>query len=141
MIKDPQGGEIKELHATYDPASKGGKSPDGRKVKGTLHWVSASKGIKAEVRLYDRLFDDPDPAGKKDGTDFKEFLNPGSLNILQECYVEPSLQDFPRETRFQFERLGYFCYDYDSKADHLVFNRTVSLKDTWAKIENTGNQE
>ena len=135
VIKD-ETGEITELHCTYDPASKGGNSPDGRKVKSTLHWVSAKHAVKSEVRLYDRLFNDEDPAGHKD-VDFKEFLNPDSLKILPECYVEPFVEGAKPLDHFQFERLGYFCLDYDSTIKKPVFNRTVSLRDSWVKAQNS----
>jgi glutaminyl-tRNA synthetase len=135
VIKDEKTGEIKELHCTYDPATKGGNSPDGRKVKATLHWISAEHAIDAEVRLYDRLFVRPDPAAEKD-VDYKTFLNPGSLEVLQFCKLEPGLKNAVAGERFQFERQGYFCVDsVDSKPDFLVFNRTVPLRDSWAKIE------
>ena len=134
-IKDPNTGEIVELHCTYDPATRGGDAPDGRKVKSTLHWVSAQHAIDAEVRLYDRLFNVPDPAGDKE-KDFKEFLNPNSLEILHNCKLEPSLASAKVGENYQFERLGYFCVDSKySRPEKLVFNRTVSLKDAWAKIE------
>ncbi|MGC9355357.1 MAG: glutamine--tRNA ligase/YqeY domain fusion protein [Mariniphaga sp.] len=135
VIKD-KNGKITELHCTYDPASKGGNSPDGRKVKATLHWVSAKHAVKSEVRLYDRLFNDEDPAGHKD-VDFKEFLNPGSLKILPECYLEPSVKEAKPLDHFQFERLGYFNLDYDSTAEKPVFNRTVPLRDSWIKKQNS----
>src|SRR5690554_2799089 len=131
VIKD-ENGEIIELHCTYDPESKGGNSPDGRKVKATLHWVSVKHAVKAEVRLYDRLFNDEDPAGHKD-VDFKTFLNPDSLKVLPECYIEPFVLDALPLDNFQFERLGYFNLDYDSTPDKPVFNRTVPLRDSWAK--------
>lgn len=131
VVKDDQG-EIIELHCTYDPASRGGNSPDGRKVKGTLHWVSATENVEAEVRLYDRLFLDEDPNGHKD-RDFKEFMNPNSLTVLDKCYIEPFVKDSKALDSFQFERLGYFNVDSDSKADKLVFNRTAQLRDNWAK--------
>lgn len=138
VIKDEQG-EITELRCTYDPASKGGWAPDGRKVRGTLHWLSAKHALDAEVRLYDRLFTAPEPAGDKE-KDFLEFLNPNSLAVLTGCKVEPSLAHAEPGSRFQFERHGYFCVDSkDSKPSKLVFNRTVSLKDTWAKIEGAGS--
>ena len=121
-------GEIAELHCTYDPETKGGNSPDGRKVKATLHWVAVSQAVKAEVRLYDRLFTDPDPAGHKD-VDLLEFLNPDSLKVLTECYIEPFVKKAKPLDNFQFERLGYFNIDPDSTVDKIVFNRTVSLKD------------
>jgi len=128
-------GEITELHCTYDPASRGGNSPDGRKVKATLHWVSVKHAQKAEVRLYDRLFNDEDPGGHKD-VDFKEFMNGDSLEVLPECYVEPFVKGSKPLSHFQFERLGYFNVDPDSIEANLVFNRTVPLRDTWAKFKN-----
>jgi len=127
-------GNVTEILCTYDPETKSG-SGINRKVKGILHWVSADKCIDAEVRLYDRLFNDEDPAGHKD-TDFKEFLNPDSLEILPNCKLEPSLATAKPEDKFQFQRLGYFCVDKESSADKLIFNRTVSLKDSWAKKSN-----
>ena len=133
VIKD-ENGEITELHCTYDPASRGGNSPDGRKVKATLHWVSAKHTVKAEVRLYDRLFNDEDPGGHKD-VDFKEFLNPESLKVLPECYLEPFVKDAKPLDHFQFERLGYFNVDFDSSPERAVFNRTVPLRDSWAKMQ------
>jgi glutaminyl-tRNA synthetase len=125
-------GEIVEIHCTYDPETKGGNAPDGRKVKATLHWVAAGQAIKAEVRLYDRLFTDADPSGHKE-KDFLEFLNPDSLKVLSECYVEPFVKTGKPLDSFQFERLGYFNIDPDSTADQLVFNRIVSLKDGFKK--------
>jgi glutaminyl-tRNA synthetase len=133
VVKNEQG-IITELHCTYDPASRGGNSPDGRKVKATLHWVSAKHAVKSEVRLYDRLFNDPEPDGH--GTDFLEFINPESLKILSECYVEPFVKNAKPLDHFQFERLGYFNLDYDTASDKPVFNRTVQLKDSWAKEQN-----
>jgi glutaminyl-tRNA synthetase len=135
-VKDPKTGEIVELRCTYDPATRGGDAPDGRKVKATLHWVSAAHAIDAEVRLYDRLFNSEVPGA--DGRDWKESLNPNSLEVLTGCKVEPGMAGAAPETRVQFERLGYFCVDPDSKDGRLVFNRTVSLRDTWAKIEARG---
>jgi glutaminyl-tRNA synthetase len=134
IVKNDKG-EITELHCTYDPASKGGNSPDGRKVKATLHWVSAKHAVKSEVRLYDRLFIDEDPDGHKD-VDFKEFLNPDSLQILSECYLEPFVKDAKPLDHFQFERLGYFNLDNDSTSGKPVFNRTVPLRDSWTKAQN-----
>jgi len=131
FVKNEQG-EIVELHCTYDPATKGGNSPDGRKVKATLHWVAVAQAVKAEVRLYDRLFTDADPAGHKD-KDLLEFLNPDSLKVLTACYVEPFVKNAKPLTNFQFERLGYFNIDPDSTPDQMVFNRTVSLKDSCKK--------
>ena len=135
VVKDEQTGEVVELHCTYDPATRGGSSPDGRKVKATLHWVSAEHARAAEVRLYDHLFTKPDPDQVEEGTDYKANLNPHSIQTLTSCRVEPSLAGAAPGTRYQFERQGYFCVDADSKADTLVFNRTASLRDTWAKIE------
>jgi len=134
VVKD-QHGKVIELHCTYDPQTRGGDSPDGRKVKGTLHWVSASHSLEAEVRLYDRLFTVENPLDVEEGEDFMASLNPNSLETLTSCRVEPSLADAPPGSRYQFERQGYFCVDPDSTDGKLVFNRTVSLRDTWAKIE------
>ena len=131
VIKDANG-EITEIHCTYDPASRGGNSPDGRKVKSTIHWVSATENVEAEVRLYDRLFSDEEPDGHKD-IDFKEFMNHDSLQVLPKCYIEPFVKNAKVLDHFQFERLGYFNIDQDSTSEKLVFNRTVQLKDTWAK--------
>ena len=139
VIKDEKTGEIKELHCTYDPASRGGNSPDGRKVKGTLHWVSAAHSLEAEVRLYDRLFRVANPSEEGGDVGFKAHLNPDSLETLTGCRVEPSLQGAAPGSFYQFERQGYFCVDrVDSRAGRLVFNRTVSLRDSWAKIEKAG---
>ena len=135
VVKDPATGEVTELRCTYDPATRGGDSPDGRKVKATLHWVSAAHAIEAEVRLYDHLFSTPDPADVPEGVDYKTNLNPNSLEMLTGCKLEPSVASAQPGYRCQFERHGYFCVDPDSKPGRLVFNRTVSLKDTWAKIE------
>ncbi|HEY92886.1 MAG TPA: glutamine--tRNA ligase/YqeY domain fusion protein [Dehalococcoidia bacterium] len=135
VLKDEQSGEVVELRCTYDPATRGGDSPDGRKVKATLHWVSAEHALEAEVRLYDHLFSKEDPTDVEDGTNFKAYLNPNSLEILSSCRVEPSLAGATPGSRYQFERQGYFCIDPDSSAGKIVFNRTVPLRDTWAKIE------
>lgn len=136
VVKDKRTGEIIELHCSYDPATRGGGALDGRKVKATLHWVSARHALEAEVRLYDHLFIKPDPDDVEEGADFKSNLNPNSLGILKSCRVEPSLKDATPGSCYQFERLGYFCADtVDSSEERLVFNRTVSLRDTWAKIE------
>jgi len=138
VVKDEKTGELIELHCTYDPETRGGWSDDGRKVRGTLHWVSAAHSIEAEVRLYDHLFLKPNPGDEKDGSDFKDHLNPNSLETLTSCRVEPGLADAVPGMGLQFLRLGYFCVDsVDSSADRLVFNRTVTLRDTWAKIEKT----
>jgi glutaminyl-tRNA synthetase len=130
-------GNVVELKCTYDPATKGGYAPDGRKVKSTIHWVSAADAVDAEVRLYNKLFTVRDPLDQK-GEDFKKFLNPQSLEVLQKCKVEPAVRSCKPLDRFQFERLGYFCVDHDSKAEHLVLNRTVELRDTWSKIQGAG---
>ena len=132
VIKDPITGAIQELHCTYDAATKGGNTPDGRKVKGTIHWVAAKHAAKAEVRLYDRLFTAANPTADKD-VDFKTLLNPNSLTVLPECLVEPSLVQAQVQASFQFERLGYFCVDAASSSQQLIFNRTVTLKDSWNK--------
>ena len=134
VVKDEKG-EIVELRCTYDPATRGGNAPDGRKVKSTIHWVSAAHAATAEVRLYDRLFTHENPGLEKDGVEFTSYLNPASLEILRDCRVEPSLKAAAPETRYQFERQGYFCADAVDGKDRLVFNRTVSLKDAWARIE------
>jgi len=131
--KNKNTGIIEEVYCTYDPATKSGEGNSAKKVKGTLHWVTVRNAVDAEVRLYDRLFDHEDPAGQKDD-DYRKFLNPDSLKILKGCKVEPSLRSAKPLDKFQFQRLGYFCVDYDSTADTPVFNRTVPLKDTWAKI-------
>jgi glutaminyl-tRNA synthetase len=133
VVKDEHTGEVVELHCTYDPATRGGNTPDGRKVKGTIHWVSALHAVKAEVRLYDRLFTEENPGDVEGGCE--SVLNPNSLEVLT-GYVEPSLAKATPTSRYQFERLGYFCVDSnDSSAERLVFNRTVALRDSWAKIE------
>ncbi|MDX9772021.1 MAG: glutamine--tRNA ligase/YqeY domain fusion protein [Bacteroidales bacterium] len=132
LVKNSEG-EITEVHCTYDPETKSGGPQADRRVKGTLHWVSAAHALNAEVRLYDRLFSDEDPSGHKD-TDAREFLNPDSLTVIKDCKVEPSLVDAGPLTRVQFQRVGYFCVDYDSRPGMLVFNRTVGLKDTWARL-------
>jgi len=134
VVKD-ENGEVIELHCIYDPATRGGDSPDGRKVRGTLHWVSAVHSLEAEVRLYDQLFLKPDPDDVEEGSDFTANLNPNSLEVLTECRVEPGLAGVAPGSRYQFERQGYFCVDPDSRDGKLVFNRTVPLRDTWAKIE------
>jgi len=129
-------GNVVELHCTYDPATRGGDAPDGRKVKATIHWVSAQHALPAEVRLYDRLFNRPNPEDvDEESQDFRANINPDSLQVLNPCYVEPDLVEAQPGERFQFERQGYFCVDKDSAPGRLVFNRTVPLKDTWAKIE------
>ena len=134
VVKD-ENGRVVELHCTYDPATRGGDAPDGRKVKSTLHWVSAQHSLQARVQLYDHLFTKKNPDDAPEGEDFKSNLNPNSLQVLTNCRVEPSLADSKPLSRYQFERLGYFCVDPDSSNDLLIFNRTVSLRDTWAKIQ------
>jgi len=134
-VKDPETGEVTALHCTYDPLTRGGDAPDGRKVRGTLHWVSASHALAAEVRLYDHLFLKENPNAVEEAKDFSDYINTNSLKKLTNCMVEPGLATAAPGDRFQFERLGYFCVDTkDSKAGDLVFNRTVTLRDTWAKI-------
>jgi len=135
VVKDEKTGEVVELRCTYDPATRGGDAPDGRKVKATLHWVSASHALNAEVRLYDYLFAKETP-GEESG-DFKTDISPNSLEVLKNCFVEPGLAGAEPGSRYQFERLGYFCIDQDSSASELVFSRIVTLKDTWAKVEKT----
>ena len=135
VVKNDQTGEVMELRCTYDPATRGGDSPDGRKVKSTLHWVSASHALEAEVRMYDHLFTKPDPNDVEEGLDFKSCINPDSLVTLTSCRVEPCLAGTEPRSFYQFERQGYFCADIDSSEDKLIFNRTVTLRDTWAKIE------
>jgi glutaminyl-tRNA synthetase len=130
-----ENGEVVEVHCTYDPATRGGNAPDGRKVKSTIHWVSAENAIDAEVRNYDKLFVKEDPNQVEEGQEFTANLNPNSLEVIANAKLEPSLANAPVEARYQFERLGYFCVDSDSKPGHPVFNRTVALKDTWAKVE------
>ena len=128
-------GSLVEVHCTYDPASRGGNSPDGRKVKSTIHWVSTRHALSAEIRLYDRLFIKPDPGDYPEGASFLDNLNPNSLEIIADAKLEPSLAEAKPEDRYQFERVGYFCVDPESNPGKLVFNRTLALKDTWAKIE------
>ena len=137
VIKD-EAGNITELHCTYDPATRGGDAPDGRKVKATLHWVSAAHALEAEARLYSYLFTQPFPEDAEDGADFLANLNPNSLEVLAACKIEPSVQGAPAGSRYQFERQGYFCVDPDSTPERLVFNRTVALRDTWAKVQQKG---
>ena len=134
VVKDDDG-EITEIRCTIDPETRGGSAPDGRPVKGTLHWVSAPHALDVEVRLYDRLFNHPFPLDVKEGESFLDHLNPDSLQVLSGAKAEPSLHDAKPGDRFQFERVGYFYVDPDSRDDKLVFNRTISLRDSWAKIE------
>jgi len=134
-VKDAKTGEVKEVHCTYDPETKSGFAPDGRKVDATIHWLSAAHSLPAEVRLYDRLFRVANPMGGSEGADFTKFLNPQSLEVLKSCRIEPSMKDAPVGTRYQFERLGYFCVDAaDSSAESIICNRIVTLRDTWAKV-------
>jgi glutaminyl-tRNA synthetase len=136
VVKDKNTGKITQLHCTYDPATKGGDAPDGRKVKATIHWVSAQHAIEAEVRLYDNLFLVRDPSELPEGADFKTNLNPDSLQVLKSCRLEPILKDAAAGARYQFERQGYFCADIkDSSGQAPVFNRIVTLRDAWTKIE------
>ena len=136
VVKDPDGNII-EIHCTYDPKTRGGSSPDGRRVKGTIHWVSARHCITGEVRLYDRLFTVPVPESNEEGKDYKEYINPDSLKIIKDARLEPSLENAEKGMNYQFERLGYFFLDsVDSTAESMVFNRTVTLRDTWGKISN-----
>jgi glutaminyl-tRNA synthetase len=136
VIKDESSGEVIELRCTYDPATRGGDAPDGRKVKATLHWVSAEHAIGAEVRLYDNLFTKENPMDVEEGKDFKDYIRSDSLEVLTSCRVEPGLAEASPGDRFQFERMGYFCLDtVDSAPGRLVFNRTVTLRDQWAKIQ------
>jgi glutaminyl-tRNA synthetase len=135
VIKNDEG-EVVELHCTYDPETKGGNAPDGRKVKATIHWVSAKYAIKREVRLYDRLFTVPEPESNKEEKEFTEFLNPESLTVLKDCYLEPSLAEAKPGVNYQFERLGYFIVDPVNSSDgNPVFNRTLTLRDAWAKVK------
>ena len=141
VVRDAQTGEVTELHCTYDPATRGGDAPDKRKVKATLHWVSALHALEAEVRLYDTLFLKENPNDVEEGKDFTDYLNPKSLEVLTSCRVEPGLKDVLPGSRFQFERVGYFCSDAaDSSPERLVFNRIVTLKDEWAKIQKAGKK-
>jgi glutaminyl-tRNA synthetase len=135
VVKDVRTGEVVEVHCTYDPETRSGPSQSGRKVKGTLHWVSAAHALGAEVRLYDHLFAKADPEEVPDGQDYTANLNPNSLERLTSCRVERSLAGAPPGSRYQFERQGYFCVDPDSSPGTLVLNRTVALRDSWAKIE------
>lgn len=135
LVKDEKTGDVVEVHCTYDPATRSGNAPGGRKVKGTIHWVSAAQAFDAEIRLYENLFTKEDPNDLAEGQEFTANLNPGSLEVLPNAKLEPSLASATPGDRYQFERLGYFCADLDSKAGKLVFNRTVPLRDTWAKVE------
>jgi glutaminyl-tRNA synthetase len=134
VVKNEKG-EVVKVHCTYDPATRGGNAPDGRKVKSTIHWVSAAHAIDAEVRIYENLFTKENPGDVEEGRDFTVNLNPKSLEVIPHAKLEPSLANAAAGSRFQFERLGYFCADLDSKPGAPVFNRTVALKDTWAKVE------
>jgi len=140
FIKNAQTGEIEEIRCTYDPQTRGGYAPDGRKVQGTIHWVSAEYSLNAEVRMYDRLFTVPNPSKTEDDKTYLDYLNPDSLHILTNCKVESNLAGAAVGDHYQFERKGFFCVDPDSRPGHPVFNLTVSLRDTWAKIEG-GNKK
>ncbi len=137
VVKDADG-NVTEVHCTYDPATRGGDAPDGRKVKATIHWVSAAHAVQSEVRLYESLYTVENPNDLPEGKDFTDFINPNSLQVVNNAQVEPSLKTAQAGQRFQFERLGYFCVDPDTTADQLVFNRTVTLKDEWAKVQKNG---
>ena len=137
VMKD-QNGEIVELRCTFDPESRGGSTPDGRKVRGTIHWVSAAHAVEAEVRLYDRLFNAKNPMEVAEGGDISETVNPKSLEVRRSCFVESTVKGAEPGTQFQFERLGYFCVDPDSTPEKLVFNRTITLRDTWARMQKKG---
>jgi glutaminyl-tRNA synthetase len=139
VVKD-ENGTVIELHCTYDPATRGGNAPDGRKVKSTIHWVSAAHAVDCDVRLYDNLFLKENPNELEEGQDFTVNLNPNSLEVLSGCKAEPSLREASAGARYQFERLGYFCVDAASSSGRLVFNRTIGLRDTWAKIEQRGKK-
>ena len=138
VIRD-ENGEIVELRCTFDPESRGGSTPDGRKVRGTIHWVSAAHAVEAEVRLYDRLFNAENPMEAVEGGDIGETLNPNSLEVRRSCFVESTVKGAEPGSRYQFERLGYFCVDPDSTSEKLVFNRTITLRDTWARMQKRGN--
>ncbi len=140
VVKNDRG-EMVEVHCTYDPATRGGNAPDGRKVKSTIHWVSAAHAIDAEVRIYDKLFTKEDPSEVEEGQEFTANLTPSSLEVIAEAKLEPSLANAPVEGRYQFERLGYFCVDLDSRPGRLVFNRTVALKDAWARVEKKAGKQ
>src|SRR5947209_881313 len=135
VVKDPKTGEVLEVHCTYDAATRGGNTPDGRKVKSTIHWVSAAHAVNAEVRLYETLFTKEDPSETGEGQDVTANLNPNSLEVLTNCKLEPSMASAAVGNRYQFERLGYFCVDPDTTSGSLMINRTVALRDTWAKVE------
>jgi glutaminyl-tRNA synthetase len=138
-VKDEQTGEVVELRCTYDPDTRGGEAPDGRKVRGTLHWVSAGHSVEAEVRLFEHLLGVAN-LNEEEDADFKSHLNPHSVQVLKECRVEPSLASAEPGSSYQFLRQGYFCVDSASTSDSLVFNRTVALRDTWSKIEKAGKR-
>lgn len=132
VVKSPSG-EIEEIHCTYDPATRGGWSDDGRKVKGTIHWVSVKTALEARVNEYDHLFTRENPDDLKEGEDYRDLLNPESLKVIDKCYIEPFVENAEPGNRFQFDRMGYFCVDKNSQRGNLVFNRIVSLKDSWKK--------
>jgi glutaminyl-tRNA synthetase len=140
VVKDEKTGEVIELRCTYDPATRGGWAPDGRQVRSTIHWVSAARAVPAQVRLYDHLFLKPEP-DTDEGGDLTASLNPKSLEVLRGCQLEPGLAGATPGSRYQFERQGYFCVDLDTRPGVLVFNRTVTLRDTWARIEGRSRTE
>jgi glutaminyl-tRNA synthetase len=140
VVKNDKG-EVLEVHCTYDPATRGGNAPDGRKVKSTIHWVSAQHAVDAEVRVYENLFTKENLGDLEEGKDPLDYLNPNSLEVIPHAKLEPSLANAAPSSRFQFERIGYFCVDRDSKPGAPVFNRTVALKDTWAKVERKQEQK
>lgn len=141
VVKDDEGNVV-ELRCTYDPETRGGYAPDGRRVKATLHWVSAAHALKAEARLYNNLYTEEDPnVLLSEDSDFTDYINPNSLEVIQSCYIEPSVKGAAPGTRYQFERIGYFCVDPDSTEDHLVFNRTITLRDEWARIKKRQKQQ
>ncbi len=140
VVKDDQTGTITELHCTYDPTTRGGYAPDGRKVQGTLHWVSVESAIDVEARLYDRLFTKADLNDLEEGEGFLDYVNPASLQVIEQCKAEASIAEAFAAKRYQFEREGYFVVDPESNPGHLIFNRIVPLRDTWAKIEEAQKQ-
>jgi len=141
VVRDARTGEIAEIHCTVDPSSRGGMSADGRRVKGTLHWVSAMHSIGAEMRLYDQLFNRANPDDVEEGKAFTDNLNPNSLQVVRSARLEPSLADAKTGQTYQFMRKGYFCLDPESRPGELVFNRTIALRDSWAKIQGRAGQE
>jgi glutaminyl-tRNA synthetase len=135
VIRDEHSGAVRELRCTYDPETRSGMVGSRRKVKGTIHWVSIKDAVKAEIRLYDRLFNVEEPAGMKDGSHFTDHINPDSLRVIENAFIEPGIAGAGHLDKFQFERNGYFCVDPDSTEGKIVLNRTVTLRDTWAKMK------